>query len=348
VQCYRRAFAQLHSQIGTAKIPLAETRRRLGLARMNEGKAWMKRALLPAGGECIQKAMTAYEAAISWLENPEGVEPSSSVSAASLNPRDRNTLGAAWMNLGHALHARGDLTGIERSLQAFDTALAWLRPLPLPENDWYRLNLAGAEINSANALLSRAGHRLAHASAPPFAAAHDAAVRADLIAARENAERGLVALNGLERVRADAADLALKAFRAKCDALGELLPRVGADLDAMNALGDEATDAADSGLALYRAWPDYASVFEPLALRLYRFGATVYRIHQPHFLAEFLEENGRLDAEPWREIARDAATRAQSDLQQVRQFTLGDRDSERRLETARSLAELIKKHRFSE
>jgi hypothetical protein len=240
------------------------------------------------------------------------------------------------------------LTSLERGIHAFDTSLAWLRALPLDESEWYRLNLAGAEINSANALLSRATYRIAHASAPPFAVAQDAAVRADLIAARENAQRGRAALNGLENTRAEAADLALKSFRAQCDALGELLPRTGTDLDEMNLLGDEATDSADNGLALYRAWPRYLPVFEPIALRLYRFGSTVYRIHQPHFLAEFLEENGNLTSKPWREIAHDAAMQAQADLKQVRQFTLGDRDSERRLETARSLQELIQKHQLGE
>jgi len=345
IRCYRAAFDVLHPQLAVASLPLHETRRRLGLARMNEGNAWMKRLQFPSEENCIQKATTAYEAAISWLEGPE---PGETAASTRLDARDQNTLGAAWMNLGHALHTRGDLTGIERAIRAFDASLGWLRALPLDESEWYRLNLAGAEINSSNVLLSHAAYRIAHASAPPFAVAQDAAVRADLIAARENAQRGRAALNGLERIRPDAADLALKGFRAQCDALGELLPRTGANLDEMNALGDEATDTADAGLALYRAWPQYAAVFEPIALRLYRFGSTVYRIHQPHFLAEFLEENGNLGAKPWREIAREAATQAQAELKQVRQFTFGDRDSERRLETARSLQEIIQKYRLNE
>jgi len=340
IASYRSAFEVLSAQLPIPNLPLAEAHRRLGLARMNEGNAWMKRSTQPAAEGCIEKATTAYEAAIEWLEK------SAAASHAVGNPtalRDRNTLGAAWMNLGHALHTRGDLDGVERALLAFDSSLGWLRSLPLQENEWYRLNLAGAESNRANALLSRFVHRGANGSAPPFAAATSAALRADLIAARENALRAVSALEDIERTRADAADLGLKARRALCDALGELLPRAGADLDQMSALADEAVDVAESGLALYRAWPRYTDIFEPIALRLYRFGATVYRIHQPHFLAEFLDENGKWDSEPWREIARDEIGHARHDLQHVRHFTVGDRDSERRLETGRTLTDLIKK-----
>ena len=54
----------------------------------------------------------------------------------------------------------------------------------------------------------------------------------------------------------------------------------------------EATDLADEGLALVRPWESVGTTrFRALAYDLFRFGARVYALYQPHFLDEFIDEN---------------------------------------------------------
>ncbi len=344
IECYQAAYDQLIALLPKVSGDSADLLRRLGLARMNEANAWMKRSVNTEPPTCIQKATTAYEAAIAWFERARAIDGSASSDSFL---RDQNTSGAAWMNLGQALHARGDLEGVERALGAFEQALKYLNPLPLSESPWYSLNLAGVEMNRANALLSHVGFLTASKpSADQFA--EDKRVLDDLLAARASASRALALLRDNEKTSPAAAELGLKARRALCDALGELLPRTDhlrLDNEAnrqLIALSDEAADIAESGLSLYQIWETSVPAFEPLALRFYQFGATIYRIHQPHFLAEFLIENGDLTSETWRDIARQAVALAQRDLGQIRHFSIGDRDSERRLETARALVDLEK------
>jgi len=54
----------------------------------------------------------------------------------------------------------------------------------------------------------------------------------------------------------------------------------------------EATDLADEGLGLVREWEQKGvSRFRAIACDLFRFGARVYAMYQPHFLEEFIHEN---------------------------------------------------------
>ena len=53
----------------------------------------------------------------------------------------------------------------------------------------------------------------------------------------------------------------------------------------------DATDLADEGLGLVRAWERRGvDRFRNLAADLFRFGARVYAYYQPHFLLEFFNE----------------------------------------------------------
>ncbi len=52
------------------------------------------------------------------------------------------------------------------------------------------------------------------------------------------------------------------------------------------------SDLVDDALALIRHWAARGEhSFQPLAVRFFHYGTQLYRFHQPHFLAEFIQEN---------------------------------------------------------
>ena len=54
----------------------------------------------------------------------------------------------------------------------------------------------------------------------------------------------------------------------------------------------ETTDIVDEGLGLARRWEQAGVVrFRAIAHDLFRFGARVYALYQPHFLDEFVRDN---------------------------------------------------------
>jgi hypothetical protein len=67
----------------------------------------------------------------------------------------------------------------------------------------------------------------------------------------------------------------------------------------------------------------------------------LYRLHQPHFLAEFIQENIRLDDPEFRAAAITAIDATLQDRPRDGEFlTIGDPASERRRETWQELAGL--------
>lgn len=243
--------------------------RDLGIAWMNRGHGQL---LLnnPTGDAA---ALLAYEQAIALLRNLPLAE----------NPSWANSLGAACMNHGQLLHRVHGTARATDALAAFDAAEAALRPLQAADQVWPRRNLAGTLINRANLLLDL------HLQAESAAIAREALARCAPFEATEAID----------------ADLALKARRALCDALGHLLVTPGADQPALAA---EASDAVDDAMALIRHWTARgATGFQLLAERFFFYGTQLYRIHQPHFLAEFLAENLPLAGQAGiRLIAREA------------------------------------------
>ena len=267
---------------------------------MNRGHA------LQQAGQ-LDEAIAAYAQAIAALRDLPFAE----------NPAWANSLGAAWMNHGQLLHRAHGIARTEEALASFDAAAAVLRAIPAGENPWVRRNLAGTLLNRANLLLDL-GQSAAAATV-----------------AREALAPGLPH----ERRDPVDADLALKARRALCDALGQLLIAPGANQD---ALATEASDLVDDALALIRHWNNSdPAAFRPLAIRFFRYGAQLYRFHQPHFLAEFIEENlPPTDAE-FRTIALEALNAALADQPRGQPYlTVGDPVSERRLQTWRALEAL--------
>ncbi len=274
------------------------------------GVAWMNRghALLLQGDRLsLEASLAAYNEAISLLRH---------VSLAE-NPRAANSLGAALMNRGHLLHRLHGVNQATVALAAFAEAAAVLRELPADDYAWPRRNLVGTLVNRANLLLDLGQFD------PAAGIARDA----------------LVLAVPHERTEAVDADLALKARRALADALGQLLVAPGADQD---VLAREASDLVDDALDLVRLWTARLEFsFEPLALRFFHYGTQLYRLHQPHFLAEFIQENVRLDDAEFRAAALTAVDAALADRPRDGEFlTIGDPVSERRRETWRELAGL--------
>ena len=278
--------------VSAASISDLNARRELGVAWMNRGHSQL---LLdnPTGDAA---ALAAYEQAIALLRTLP----------LAGNPSWANSLGAACMNYGQLLHRVHGTARADEALAAFGEAEALLRPLPSTDTPWPRRNLAGTLLNRANLLLDLARHAEA------------------VVTARE----ALALCAPLAQAEFLEADLALKSRRALCDALGRLLVRPDAD---QAALAGEASDVIDDALALVRHWAARgATALQPLAERFFFYGAQLYRINQPHFLPEFLEENLPLAGPGIRAIALEVIDQVLAGRDRTI-LTLGDPATERRL-----------------
>lgn len=286
----------------TASISSELTARRdLGVAWMNRGHA----QLLVDNPTGDAAALAAYEQAIALLRTLPLAE----------NPSWANSLGAACMNHGQLLHRVHGMARADEALASFDAATTALRGLRDGDNPWPRRNLAGTQLNRANLLLDLARYPEAATAAREALALGQPTERAELIDA----------------------DLSLKARRALGDALGRLLVAPGAD---QPAIATEASDVVDDALAVVRHWAGRGhNAFLPLALRFFRYGTQLYRVHQPHFLAEFIEENLPLSAE-FRTGALEAVDATLADRPPGTYLTIGDPATERHLQVRRELEAL--------
>lgn len=277
--------------------------REAGVTWMNRGHALMLRG----DRVSLEASLGAYNEAISRLRQVARPE----------NPRTANSLGAALMNRGHLLHRLHGVDQAAVALAAFAEAAAVLRDLPADENPWPRRNLVGTLVNQANLRLDLG---------QPAIAANSARDALILAAPHEQSE-------------SVDAEVALKARRVLADALGQLLVAPDADQD---ALAREASDLVDDALDLVRHWTARQELsFEPLARRFFHYGAQLYRAHQPHFLAEFIQENIRLDDPDFRAAALAAIDAALQDQPRTGEFLIiGDPASERRRATWQELAAL--------
>lgn len=281
---------------------------------------WMNRghALLLRGDVVsLAAALDAYAEAIALLRPL----------ASAGDPAVANSLGAALMNRAHLLHRLHGAGRGEESLQLFANAVAALEPAVRGGHRWARRNLAGTLVNRANLRLDLT----ATAGGAPAPAGFHPAIA--------DARAALALVVPAERDDLADADLALKARRALCDALGQCL--VLADAAAQDAFAAEASDAVDEALALIRSWNARGEAeFAPLAVRFFRFGVELYRRHQPQFLVEFIDENlgAAPQQEELREIARASCRAALADGAAPAMVTLGEPASERALETRRDIA----------
>jgi hypothetical protein len=316
VQAYDAALALLHAE------PLSghdDVRHELAIVWMNRGRARQKQG----GADGLADAVRAYDAAIALGR----------LLPVAVNLEYRNCLGAAWLNRGQVLLQLGDPASLAAAIHSQEEAITLLRTLPIDLDLDYRLNLAGAELNLANALLV-------------------AAESSALERARTAANRALALVTVDEATSIPLTDLGLKARRALCDALGHLLFAAATDEAAIHLLATEASDAVDTGLALARRWENHGvPYFRPLAARLFRFGAQLYQLHQPHFLAEFLLENLDPASAPaawtasaeFQEIALTSIARARQELARRPMLNVDTTTIAKLLETSRHLAQAEKR-----
>lgn len=282
--------------------------RPLAIACMNRGNVLQKIS-------AVEEAVAAYDEAIALL----GALPYAEDAGL------RNSLGAAWLNRGRALQLSRVPDSLAAAIRSQEEAIAVLRELPLDGPSFYSRNLAGAWLNLADALLGGAMPELGTRAADAACAAMN------LVASREGSDPAF-------------ADLGLKARRALVEAIGHLLVAAGSDVIVCGDLAAAASDAIDDGLALARRWETRGDglTLRPLAVRLFRFGAELYRLHQPQFLVEFLLENlvppAFADDGEFRQIAEEALAAALTEVSRPRILRVGDEESEKIVGLVRELA----------
>jgi tetratricopeptide (TPR) repeat protein len=286
--------------------PAEQARAKLAIALMNQGHAQQ----LSDEPALVQAAASSYEQAIAILRQLPYAQ----------HPQIANSLGAAWMNRGQLLHRLRSNAQIAPAMESFNEALTIFQQIPQAgETVWIRRNFLGTLLNRACLLVDLSEHR----------------------AALNDARAALSLALKYERPELVDADLALKLRRVACDSIGQLITVVPTTEQA--SLASEASDLVDDGLALAREWSAKGeTALDHVASRLFRFGAQLYRVNQPHFLAEFIAE--QIDeGTPSPEIMEIAMynievalnTRASEPF-----LMIGDAASERHLQTARELEAL--------
>ena len=301
-------FTEALAAYDRALAAAADDARQRGLAWMNRGNVLQKLAACAtheaARREFSRAAVQAYETALASLAELPPHEPAV-----------RNHRGAAWLNRGHALIAAGQM---QAAIESLEKARDQFAQLPLEEDAHFRLNLAGALCNLAHACIEHAPER-----------------------ARVEARAALEVLQPVERAHEAFAAMSLRARRALVVAAGEILQAPAPDPDRSRARAEEAIDTVEAGLALARELIDQgASTLLPLAARLFRLGGQLYRLHQPHFLAEFLLEHLRHEAfarAEFRLAAAEAVEEALSALRRPQLFVVGTPAAERLASAYRAL-----------
>lgn len=272
---------------------------------MNRGSA-----LARLDSSHLPAALAAYDEAIALKrENRDRTKAEHDISLA-----------AALMNRGSLLHRAYGIQHAAATVAAFNEAEALLKALRSTSEDvWVRRNLAGTLLNRASFEMDLRDYGKAY----------------------ETAREAVVLVCGSERQHVIDAEISLKARRLVCDALGHLFVTPNADQE---TLAHTASDAVDEAMLLARHWMSAGvQEFRPLARRLFRFGAQLYRLHQPHFLAEFLQENfSEISRDPaFRAIARENIAAALDDFSRPQIFTVGNPASERCVTATHVLRHLL-------
>jgi hypothetical protein len=234
----------------------------------------------------------------------------------------RFLVAACWLNRADALIRLGGGPQVAEAMRSYDEGIALARTLPMEEDPRYPRRLAIAHQNRALLLQAQQGP-----AAPPAVAAFvdalavlddDAAAAIDdreqMLAtvlmnlanarawegtedscalAHADAKRALDLVAAREHDDAEAVAVGLGARHVLCRTLAQRLTQ-SSDPNSEAAPEDihDATDTADDALALVRDREQRGDTrFRALAFDIFRFGARVYAIYQPHFLAEFISDN---------------------------------------------------------
>jgi len=323
LESYGRAIAALEGEPGTGP-------------KMGRAVAWMNR------GNVLQRfrderawsdAVRCYDQAVGWL--------GSLSDKGQVNAELANMLGAAWMNRGAALRQFGKPERWAEALKSFEQALGLFQQLATAN--------AAATPNVIAAWGARGEAKLALGEPAEAARSHEEALgtlRAwaartgqalepwdfggiifQLGQARAQAGDKEGALRDLrevmklvaddERDEVPAAVLGLQSRHAVSVILGAQLAADNAGAGAAD-LRAEAGDLAEDGLAIAAIWAgrgEEGLIGGPgLGLRLFEFGAWLYRTQQPHFLAEFLGEHAGDPQGPRAQLALQVLTQTRQDI----------------------------------
>jgi tetratricopeptide (TPR) repeat protein len=231
----------------------------------------------------------------------------------------RYGLAACWLNRADALIRQGDATQISTALQSYDEGIALIRDLPFDEDPRFARRLVIAHQNRGLALQMQGMARLADAVTAfsdaiavldqDYAAAipdrdHLLAVvwmnlgnvqaaqgtDESCVLARDAVVHAIEIVRDVEERDESAAEVGLKARHILCHVMARHLSATtdGTVNDDVHAT----TDVVDEGLSLARRWEQAGVVrFRGIAYDLFRFGARVYALYQPHFLDEFVHDN---------------------------------------------------------
>ncbi|HEY1173794.1 MAG TPA: hypothetical protein VGH19_20685 [Verrucomicrobiae bacterium] len=253
VSCFDRAIQMRQELVATDPEPLI----RYGLAAgwMNRADALTRRA----GENDLNEAVKSYD---------EGLRVMDSV-PIDANPLFRQRIGIACLNRGLTLETMGTEAALGQALESFDKCVATLEHSPeVPKRQQI---MAAALMNRGNVLLKR----------QPV----------DAAAARYAAQRAIQCVLTSERNDVADAEIGLKSRHVACRAMAALTEKM-TDGVAKSDLFAEATDLVDDGMELVRYWhAKGVRDFGPIANDMFRFGARVYQVYQPHFVDEFVEEN---------------------------------------------------------
>jgi tetratricopeptide (TPR) repeat protein len=231
----------------------------------------------------------------------------------------RYGLAACWLNRADALIRLGEAAQIFSALQSYDEGIALLRDLPFADDLRFSRRLAIAHQNRGLALQTQGRAGVAQA-VTAFGDAiavleheHSAAIpdRDYLLAvvwvnlanaqavlatdescsrARDAAARAIAIVKDVEERDEHAAEVGLMARHVLCHTMAKHLSATSDGT--VNDDVHETTDVVDDGLSLARRWEQAGVVrFRAIAHDLFRFGARVYALYQPHFLDEFVRDN---------------------------------------------------------
>lgn len=221
--------------------------------------AWLNRGdvLTRLGGaENLAESIRSYDEAIPLLKDMPMEE----------YPTCRARLALAWMNRGLACQAQDSPESIEEALKSYSFSIATL--MEGGDHAEQRRILACARLNRGHALLNR--------------------IPADPASSREDALAALALAIEFEKKEVLAAQVSLQSRHLLCRAMAHLMDSGEVPADWL----EETTDAVDEGMALARYWRQLGEErLRELEGELFRFGALIYRLCQPHFLAEFLLDN---------------------------------------------------------
>jgi hypothetical protein len=191
------------------------------------------------------------------------------------HPTYRARLALAWMNRGLTAQAQTPEAPSPEAVRCFDQSIGQYPAGEKPAHSEQRRILCCAYLNRGHAMLT----------ADP----------AQPLQAREDALAAMGLAAEFEKKELFVARMGMQARQLLCRAIAFL---VDSKLAPQEWITD-ATDPVDDGMALGRHWRQLGeNGLLELESQLFRFGALIYRLCQPHFLGEFLQESMDPDISP--------------------------------------------------